>query len=255
MMEYHGSSGRFSTRLASAIGNALGVFHRLTGDVSVREQYSRSLPSHLPFGLHFYRPDLSLFRHASQGCLEVIKMIQQSQELCGLLDGIRAGWKVETLIHGDVRLDNCNVLPVSLSGRRTRVKIVDWELASLGDPCWDVGTVFGGYLTLWLQSAPISGATPPEHFIKFARFPIERMQPALRSFWHAYLRQMEPNGERAEERLLRSVRYSAARLVETAFERVQEAVQIPGQAVCLLQLGMNMLNRPHEASVQLLGIP
>jgi hypothetical protein len=255
LIEYHGSSGRFSKRLASAIGNALGVFHRLTGNAKVREQYSQRHSSHLPFGLHLHRPDLSLFKHASQGCLEVVKMIQQSKELSEFLDSIRNDWRIETLIHGDLRLDNCNVLPVSSSGRRTRVRIVDWELATLGDPCWDVGTVFSEYLSLWLQSAPISGATPPEQFVKFARNPIERMQPAIRSFWQSYLRQLEHTTDRADEKLLRSVNYSAARLVQTAFERVQEGFQITGQAVCLLQLSMNILKRPHEASVQLLGIP
>jgi thiamine kinase-like enzyme len=182
-------------------------------------------------------------------------MIQESSALCEWLDQLYKEWRVESLIHGDIRWDNFSLFVSSAAGRKSGLRIVDWELACLGDPCWDVGTVFSEYMNLWLRSAPISGGTLPEQFLKFARYPLEKMQPAIRSFWNSYVRQMDPDTLQSEEWLLRSVKYSAARLVQTAFERVQEAVQVTGQAACLLQLSANILERPREASVQLFGIP
>src|SRR3712207_7392916 len=41
--------------------------------------------------------------------------------------------RVEALIHGDARWDNCIVYPRTASRRATRVKLVDWEHACFGD--------------------------------------------------------------------------------------------------------------------------
>jgi hypothetical protein len=54
---------------------------------------------------------------------------------------------------------------------------------------------------------------------------------------------------------MRSVSYSGGRLVQTAFEHLQNSNFLTGPAVCLLQLSFNMMKRPPEAAVQLFGIP
>ena len=77
----------------------------------------------------------------------------------------------------------------------------------------------------------------------------------MRRFWQAYVRQMGLEDRVAWEWLLRSVCYAAARLVQTAFEQSQGAVQLTGNALCFLQVSLNMLQRPDEAAVHLLGIP
>jgi thiamine kinase-like enzyme len=172
-----------------------------------------------------------------------------------MLDELSEGWRAETLIHSDIKWDNCIVLAPSRSSRRTTLKIIDWEFAAVGDPLWDVGAVFSNYLSFWLFSIPLTGGDVPGRFLDLARFPLEKMQPALRAFWSAYLRQLEPDTEEADEWLLRAARYAAARLVQTAFGQLQTSVHLAGNLACLLQLSMNIMQRPQEAVVQLLGIP
>lgn len=125
----------------------------------------------------------------------------------------------------------------------------------MGDPCWDAGSVFSEYLNFWLNSIPITGEDPPDRFVELARYPLGKMQPALRSFWWSYASAMELDGPTAYEWLVRSVRYGAARLVQTAFEYAQGSMHLTGNVVCALQLSLNMLQRPQEAAVHLLGIP
>jgi len=137
----------------------------------------------------------------------------------------------------------------------TRLKIVDWELARLGDPCWDVGSVFANYLSFWLFSIPITGEDPPDRFMDLARYPLERMQPAIRSFWQSYVRTMELDAATSDDWLLCAVKYGAARLVQTAYEQMQMSIHLTGNVVCLLQLSLNILQRPREAMVHLLGLP
>lgn len=181
--------------------------------------------------------------------------MQHSPKLCRSLDELREGWRTETLIHNDIKWDNCVIFARPSSKRKTRLKIVDWEVAGMGDPCWDIGSVFSNYLSFWLLSIPITGENPPDRFIELARYPLESMQPAMRSFWQSYVRYMELDAATSGEWLLRAIKYGAARLVQTGYEQMQMSIHLTGNVVCLLQLGLNILQRPQEAIVHLLGLP
>jgi aminoglycoside phosphotransferase (APT) family kinase protein len=187
--------------------------------------------------------------------LQLLRMIQQSDVFCQDLDAIRQGWKAEALIHQDIKWENCMVVPQPASARNVTLKIVDWELANLGDPCWDIGALFGDYLGFWLLSIPFAGDAPPDQFMNLAQYPLTRMQPAIRSAWQAYAHRMELDPATATQWLLRAVRYAAARLIQTAFEHAQTASYLMGNIAGLLQLSFNILRRPQEALIHLLGIP
>ena len=81
------------------------------------------------------------------------------------------------------------------------------------------------------------------------------MHPAIRAFWHAYLRGMRLQPKVSQRQLLRAVRYASARLIQTCFEYLQTATTLTGNVVCLLQLSLNIAKRPSEAAVHLLGLP
>jgi hypothetical protein len=77
----------------------------------------------------------------------------------------------------------------------------------------------------------------------------------MRAFWSAYTRRMQLDPTTADEWLIRSTRYAAVRLIQTAYEQGQSASRLTGNTVCLLQLSFNILSRPEDAAVGLLGIP
>lgn len=252
LREYHESARRISHSLAETLGRAVAAIHgshlaTRSPDVLERDP---------PHGLSLHRPDLAIFRHASQGCLDVLAILHQSPSVIRALDELKESWSADAFIHSDLRWDNCIVHPPQARGGRARVQIVDWELARVGDPAWDIGTIFAEHLSAWIQSAPLSEKTPPESFLKFAQHPLERMQPAICGFWNAYsLQRPEANTETRHAFFLRAVRFAGARLVQTAFEAVQSASTATPSAVLLLQLCENILSRPSEAGSQLLGIP
>jgi thiamine kinase-like enzyme len=255
MHEYHARHGRFSTILATAIGNAMSKLHAPTLVEGLSDEDSYRFSGRPHWILSIDRPSLRIFRDVSNANLQLIRIVQQSSEFRQMLDELRQGWRTETLIHHDIKWDNCIVFAGSNSRRKTKLKIVDWEFACLGDPCWDAGSIFSNYLSFWLLSIPITGEEPPERFLELSWYPLERMQPAIRSFWQAYVRGMELDDATSTQWLLRAVKYAGARLIQTAFEQMQMSMQLTGNAVCLLQLSLNIMWRPQEAIVQLLGIP
>jgi hypothetical protein len=77
----------------------------------------------------------------------------------------------------------------------------------------------------------------------------------LRRFWQAYVAAAGLDAVTARAWLSRAVRYGAVRLIQTAFEQSQPAALLTANAVAFLQLSFNILQRPEEAAVHLLGIP
>lgn len=256
LREYHVQHGYFPVTAARALAKVLGTLHGSTTPTN-GQRGSRPRVGHreLPWVLSVHRPALGFLHECSSANLQLIQIIQGFPVFCELLDGLADDWRAESLIHGDVRWDNCIVFGKSPAARKTRMKLIDWELASMGDPCWDVASAFNDYLGFWLLSIPVTGELPPDRFLELARHPLEKMQPAIGAFWRTYEEHMELDPATADQWLERATRYSAARVVQTAFEQMQLSMQLTGNVVCMLQLSLNILQRPREASVQLLGIP
>jgi len=251
--EYHSRLGRFPRTVAQSMGTSLSEIHRSAWIDALSADDVGLLNHEPPWILSLHRPDLSIFDGVSSANLHLIKILQQHRDWCDRVEAVRKRWRVETLVHFDIKWDNCVVC--RRSARRKSIALIDWEFAGLGDPCWDVASVFSGYLSFWLLSIPITGQTPPDRFPELARCALTTMQPAMRAFWDSYAHGMRLRGAVRSEWLARAVEYTAATLVQTAFEQMQPSSELTASAICSLQVGLNILRRPQEAMVHLLGIP
>lgn len=251
LREYHTETRRFPVTLGAWIGEALGALHRVTG---VADGGNLD-PKRAPWILSVHRPDLEIFRDSSAASLELIKMIQSAPEFGSRLDDVRDGWRVGALLHHDVKWDNLLACSASGSGRIRGLKLIDWEIAAEGDPCWDIGSVFSNYLSSWIFSIPVTGRHPPERFAELARLPLASMQPALRRCWQAYVGALGLGPVERRRWIVRAVEMAAARLIQTAFEATQMSTQLRSNVLLHLQVSLNILQRPEEAALHLLGIP
>lgn len=222
------------------LGDALGTLHR-----EMRAEYPPARP---PWVLSLHRPDTGLFRDVSAANLELIKILQSAEELGERLDELRADWRIETLIHHDVKWDNC------LVGPDDRLRLIDWEVAVAGDPYWDLGSALSQYLGFWLFSIPVTGSEPPARFPTLARFPLDAMKGALRACCEGYADAAGEGEALSEEQLRRTVAYAGAHLLQSAFEASQFAQRLDSAAILHLQLGANLLERPGEGAEKLLGL-
>jgi Phosphotransferase enzyme family len=251
--EYHTRRGAFSTTIARALGQALAVLHRL--DVSsIRSTTNTTFAPHFPWALTMHRPGVGIFQDTSAANMHLVRILQNTPGFTSALDRLCETWRSDSLVHNDIKWDNCLVFSRSSSPRDIGLKLVDWEFARLGDSDWDAGSVFSNYLSFWLFSIPVSGEEPPDRFLELAVYPLERMQPAIRAFWKAYVRGMSFTRAQTEEHLLRATQYAAVRLLQTGYEHMQRASQLSGNIICLLQLSLNIIQRPFEAIAHLLGI-
>jgi aminoglycoside phosphotransferase (APT) family kinase protein len=236
----HARDGEFPAALGEALGVALGTLHRET-----RGTYPPAPP---PWALALHRPDTGVFRDLSAANLELISIVQNADDLGARLDELRAGWRVEALIHADVKWDNCLLAPDD------RLRLIDWEVAVAGDPAWDLGAALSQYLSAWLFSMPVTGSEAPAQFPALARSPLDGMKEALRACCEGYARASGGAWTATGEHLQRTVSYAGARLIQSAFEASQFDQRLSSGAILHLQLGANLLERPADAATQLLEL-
>jgi hypothetical protein len=251
---YQARTGRCAVTLGRRFGVALSALHR-QGTRAAKRSAAGSFHGRRPWALFLDIPRLAALQDFSAAHLQMIRIIQSTEELRETLRVLRSDWRSDTFIHHDLKWNNCLVFPKPGSVRVTELKLVDWEFADWGDACWDAGAALGNYLGFWLMSVPISGDEPPDRYLELASYPLAAMQPAIAAYWSAYTTGMALDAESSGEWLVRAVRYAAVRLIQTGYEQMQGSMQLSGNVVAMLQLSLNILRRPQEAAVHLLGLP
>lgn len=272
LSEYHRQLGTFPVEVGVQLGRILGTYQREMGRRLRDGAKSNAFARRVPWILSLHQLNQNLFGQLSAANTQVLNIIQSYPDFQQTLDRMSAAWRFDSLIHGDIKWDNLHVTldreePAggveAEAGRATEPKpsegkmslrLIDWELADFGDACWDAGAVFQSYLSFWVFSMPSVAGVPAEQLVNSAQFPVERMQPAIRAFWKTYVETRGLSPEEARDALERSVSYGAARMIQTAYEYMFHAPQITTSALYLLQLSLNILKSPREATASLLAL-
>jgi hypothetical protein len=249
--EHHFRNESFPVDVAEQLGSAFGNCHRKIKTKSYGE-LTAIFPRRSPWVLALHQMTPHMFPELSGANYQLLGIVKQFPEYGRELDRLRAQWRFETLVHGDIKWDNCLLSPNG--GGKRSLKIIDWELADWGDPCWDVAAIFNAYLSFWVQSLPAHGGQNAEILVAQTRYPVDNMQPAMRVFWRTYCDCLGVAAKKRRELLDRTVRYCGARMVQSAFESLQFAQQLNQGAILLLQASLNVLTKPAKAARDLLGI-
>lgn len=246
-------AAEFLAGCAVALGEAVGTLHRLFREpASRRAAWMSALDVAPPWILGVHRPPPEIFASLSPANLQVLKMLQQNASIAAGLDGLRAEWTADTVIHNDLKGDN---VLISTTADGAQVRIVDWEMVQVGDGAWDVGSMLRDFLGYWLLSVPLSADLTPEQMLEDCTWPLTSMHPAARAFWSGYRTSAGLDAATASPFLLRSVRFAAARMAQGAYELSLTLQQPSNLAIAMLQLAANILADPHEALLHLFGIP
>jgi hypothetical protein len=252
LRHYHARENAFPVEIGRMLGQGLGLYHVQTAGMLEDEAMRSLFPRLMPAVLKLQTGGFTALSRFHQIGRVLSALIQQDPEFQSLLDALGAEWRRDTLIHGDLRLDNVLVLPETGNGLDFR--IVDWELADFGDAAWDVGAVLQSFLTLWILSMPIDSGLEPELYVEMAAQPIEPMRPMLRAFWNAYADARGLAESELQSELERSVRFGAARLVWAAAEQSVRATEFDLVAIAMLQMSFNILKNPAQAVIDLLEV-
>lgn len=247
----------FPFQAAGSVGRALGVFHRTfrQPDVSGNRRLSW-LRRDVPWVMQVHKPGPELLSSISPANYQTLKIIQTQEKLSEHLNGLRQLWQPQTVIHNDIKSDNILVGPANSGGEAKaapKVYIIDWELVQIGDAAWDVAGALQDFILFWVSTMTnVSGS--PEEMAASARYPLPVLQSAVRTLWRAYRAAARLAADEADALITRAVRFSAARLIQTAFEMAQLSQVLPVPSVLLLQISANLLADAEAGQVQLYGL-
>lgn len=245
--EHHARLGKFPVETARMIGAALARY----------QSASRSDLALRPAGVMFPRmPAWILSFHtfpdaAMQGMSgangQFASILRSTPDFVQALDRLRATWRYETLIHGDMKFENCMLTTDGL-------RIVDWELADIGDPLWDAGSIVQAYLNWWISGTQIAPGAPLMLSATSSMYPLESVRPAIQAFWNEYATGMRFAPHELEEKLERTIACAGARLLQTVYESSAYSQALAPHAMLEVQASMNMLRQPRVAAAELIGM-
>lgn len=252
LRQLYSRSMQFDAEIAGKIGSALATFHVAIKPSEKTSERLGELYKRAPWIFSFH--SLNVERGSPGGAIaQLHSLLRRYPTLMDRLSELAGLWRTECWIHGDLRLDNCLVCGHD-GGGTPQLKVVDWELAGFGDPCWDVGNVLQGYLSCWIASMPDNGVEPGSMLIECAGCRFENIQPSIRAFWESYRLRQDLYGSSALDFLDRSIRYCAACMVQTVYEVSVDLSHLTPYGIRLLQMADNILSSPHEGIAHLLEL-
>jgi hypothetical protein len=252
LWEYHRRVNCFPIEVAKLQGEKLGAYHgKVNADAA--QNNAGVFGRQIPWILSIHETNPAYLGQISQGNAQLIGILQQYPEFQSALMKIKADWKYTALIHGDIKWENM-MLCHGVGDAPPELKIIDWELADIGDECWDVGAVIQAYLTFWIFSLPLGGGVGLANAAASSPLDAESIKPALAAYWNAYAvsRKLDVNSSR--QMLVRCMSCAAARMIQTAYESIQMTPQISPHALCKLQMSMNILRDPETAVTDFIGL-
>lgn len=254
LSEMHLRLGTFPNYIASSLGTSLGSYHKNVDRTRDEIREKKIFPEALPWMLTINPQYIQQVKNTDANHFLFFSIIDQYPEFLGSIEALRKGWQINGLIHGDMKWDNCIVYKDATDPEKLTLKIIDWELADLGDPLWDVGAVFQTYLSLWVMSMPETDQTSAVTYEPEEKYKIEDMQPAIKSFWNAYANSMRIDASAQAAILEKCARYAAVRMIQTVYEHLFFSKKLSKNSIYLLQLSLNILKNPPEAITALLGL-
>jgi len=243
---------------ARALGRALGSIHRSFARLDLQHDPRASWLSHgVPWPMKLHRPGPGMLAELSPANSQLLRVLQTEHGLSARLDRLCQEWRPETVIHGDIKLDNIlvRIRREEQADASVELWIADWETVQVGDPAWDLAGALQDFLIFWVSSMPLSNELTVEEMVAGARVPLNSVRNATRALWFSYRAEARLDGGSATEILLRAVRFSAARLIQSAYERLYRMDHLAGPSVLLLQMSANLLAEPERGQLHLYGIP
>jgi Ser/Thr protein kinase RdoA (MazF antagonist) len=215
-------------RFLRDIGDAFGTLHGPASQV-LREQRTRRLfRSGIAWVLTLGAPQSS-YTPATQAAQSIVAAVLQRPDALAALAQARSDWRDAHIVHGDAKAANVLILEDG------SVRVIDWEIAALGDGLWDVA----GIVQSLLMPNPVAAPEP----LAVAQ---ARAHAQIDALWEGYVQVTAPPAHLGDPRVA-LLRLAGARMVQSCLESTQFTNQIYPHTPATLQMGLELLTHP-EAS-------
>ena len=157
------------------------------------------------------------------------------------------------LTHNDLKLNNILLHTDWQQPNDSLIRLIDWERSSWGDPAFDLGTLLGSYIQIWLGSLVISKSLSIEESLALAMTPLEQIQPSIAAVTKAYLETFPEILKHRPDFLLRVVQLAGFALIQQIQSMIQYQKSFGNTGIAMLQVAKSLLCRPERSLPTVFG--
>jgi tRNA A-37 threonylcarbamoyl transferase component Bud32 len=212
-------------RLLRDVGRAFGTLHGPASQVLREERTRRLFRTGIAWVLTLGAPQ-SPYVPGTAAAQSIVAAVLARPDALAALARTRADWRDAHIVHGDAKAANVLIL------QDGSVRVVDWEIAALGDGLWDIA----GIVHSLLMPNPLAAPEP----LAVAQ---TRAQALIDALWDGYVEAFPPPAHLADPRVA-LLRLAGARMIQTCLESTQFVNQVYATTPALLQAGLELLIRP-----------
>ncbi|MEH1804824.1 MAG: phosphotransferase family protein [Nostoc sp.] len=259
LMDFYTKENSFTTEIATAIGNILGTIHR---DTFNRQEYQQFFSknsdnfmgdqvSYLVRRLERVEPEI--FGIVPGDGLKFFALYQRYDSLGQAIAELGNAVTPSCLTHNDLKLNNILLYKDWHNSSNNIVCLIDWERSTWGDPAFDLGTLIGSYVQIWLASLVISNSLSIEESLRLAITPLELLQPSIGTLTQAYLNTFPEILEHRPDFLQRVVQFTGFALIQQIQAMIQYQKSFGNMGIAMLQVAKTLLSRPIQSMPTIFG--
>jgi tRNA A-37 threonylcarbamoyl transferase component Bud32 len=210
------------------VGRALGTLH---GSVSrvLRDERTRRLFRTQPAWALTLGDAQAYYQPSTNAARAIVQTVLAEPGVAGAFAAARAQWRDAHLVHGDAKAANVLVLTDGT------IRVIDWEIAAIGDGLWDVA----GLVHSLLIPNALANVEPLEVAERRALGHVDAL-------WDGYLSALDAPPPGGDPRVT-MLRLAGVRLVQTCLESTQFVDVVQPAVAGALRMGLELMTRP-EAS-------
>jgi hypothetical protein len=259
VMDFYLKENTFPEAIAQQLGTFLATIHRNTYDrqdyretiAQQQPQQNLSLVQRLVRSLERISPEI--FGSVPDDGLKFYALYQRYDSLGKALAELSESFKASCLTHNDLKLNNILLHNGWEQPDSGIVRLIDWERSAWGDPAFDLGTLIGSYLQMWLGSLVVSKSLSIEESLGLAMTPLDRVQPSIAALTRAYLAGFPEVVDSRPDFVQRVVQFAGLGLIQGILASVEYQKTLGNSGIASLQVAKSLLCRPVQSMPTVFG--
>jgi len=259
LIDFYTKENSFPTEIATTIGNTLGTIHRDTFNRQEYQKFFSKSPDNLMADqvLHLVqrleRIEPEIFGLVPGDGLKFFALYQRYDSLGQAIAKLGNAITPSCLTHNDLKLNNILLQKDWQDSSNNIVRLIDWERSAWGDPAFDLGTLLGSYIQIWLANLVISNSLSIEESLRLAITPLELLQPSIGTLTIAYLNTFPEILEKRPDFLHRVVQFIGFALIQQIQGMIQYQKSFGNTGIAILQVAKTLLSRPVQSMPTIFG--
>jgi thiamine kinase-like enzyme len=202
-------------------------------------------------GLERLTPEI--FGNVPDDGLKFYALYQRYDSLGQALVELGEAFQADCLTHNDLKLNNVLLHNDWEQVEGGSLRLIDWERSAWGDPAYDLGTLIGSYLQMWLGSLVVSKSLSIEESLSLAMTPLDRVQPSIAALMGAYLAAFPQILVDRPDFVERSVQFAGLALIQGIQASIEYQKTLGNSGIAQLQVAKSLLCRPVQSMPTVFG--